>query len=42
MISPELRMRIEDRKIGAARAAALEPVWDLVWLRRGAHFATFS
>ncbi|HYI64929.1 MAG TPA: DUF2235 domain-containing protein [Allosphingosinicella sp.] len=40
MLSPEQRARLEDEKIGAARAKAMAAVWDHVWIRRFTYFLT--
>ncbi|MBD8548280.1 DUF2235 domain-containing protein [Sphingomonas sp. CFBP 8760] len=42
MISAELRKRFENLRRGEQRVAAMEAVWDLVWYRRIAYFATLA
>jgi uncharacterized protein (DUF2235 family) len=42
MVAPETRALLLDTPSGVARLAALEPVLDLVWLRRITYFATLA
>jgi uncharacterized protein (DUF2235 family) len=42
MVAADIRARLADEVSGAARRAAVEPVWDLVWWRRITYFATLA
>ncbi|WP_162301927.1 DUF2235 domain-containing protein [Croceibacterium ferulae] len=42
MVAAHIRARMEDGTLGQARADALEPAWDRVWLRRVAYFLTLA
>jgi len=42
MVDRDIRARLSDPAAGAKRRAAVEPVWDLVWLRRLTYFATLA
>jgi hypothetical protein len=42
MVAPEASARLLNAAAGAERRAAVEPVWDLVWLRRITYFATLA
>jgi uncharacterized protein (DUF2235 family) len=42
MVAPAIRQRLEQPDLGAARVAAMQHVWDKVWLRRVAYFMTLT